>query len=74
VRSDEETGQTLIAGMGSSTWRSSSTPEARVQRRRQRRPAQVAYRETARNAVEKIQGSSSGRPVAAANTATRSST
>jgi elongation factor G len=57
VRSDEETGQTLIAGMGElhleiivDRLKREFNVDANVGR------PQVAYRETARNAVEKIQG------------------
>jgi elongation factor G len=57
VRSDEETGQTLIAGMGElhleiivDRLKREFNVDANVGR------PQVAYRETARNAVQKIQG------------------
>ena len=73
MRTDEETGQTLIAGMGVALeiivdrlLREFSV-DANVGR------PQVAYRETAGRPAEKIEGRLSARPAAAASTGTWSS-
>jgi translation elongation factor EF-G len=74
VETDEETGQTLISGMGQRTSRSSSTASAEFNVDANVGRPQVAYRETISKPAERSGASSSGRPAAQASTATSSST
>ena len=72
VRTDEETGQTLISGMGELHLEIIvDRLQARVQRRRERRPAAGRLpRDGRRRRSRRSRASSSARPAAAASTAT----